>query len=370
MTNENSSSSSLMKSNSTINPKSPHIPGTTRATIAFIFSLLALGISGYQLWSTADVREGKVVSPLMTEKSSSDMESRLKAQENTLTVMNDTFKKQFDTLQQKLAEIPAPSKDTAELSGTAAAVNIKMADWEKQNAELRQQIKAELLAKSKNIAALAVLEHITRKAQLGLSFQNDVKELEATIIPNETSAHAYNLLKGFDKPLTSDTALLNGLHALTPDFLAREKLDKADGLMDKIGIQLQKLVVVRKKNGQVDDGTPIGKSLDELQTAIVTGDWPKATSIASTFAEKNTVQLPKGFAEWQEKLRDRALTEEAVNALQHLVLNDLKDVSIPVAEPTMSASPVAAPVEKPLIKKVPEKVQEKVQENTPEEPVN
>ncbi len=357
MTNEPSTSSSLMKSDSTINPKSPHVAGTTRATIAFIFSLLALGISGYQLWSTADVREGKVVSPLMTENSSSDMASRLKAQENTLTVMNDTFKKQLDALAQKLNEMPAPAKDTAELSGTAAAVNIKMADWEKQNAELRQHIKAELLAKSKNIAALSVLERITRKAQLGLSFQNDVKELEATIIPNETSAHAYNMLKGFDKPLASDTALLNGLHALAPDFLAREKLDKADGLMDKIGIQLQKLVVVRKKSGQVDDGTPIGKSLDELQTAIVTGDWPRATSIASTFTEKNPAQLPKDFASWQEKLRDRALTEEAVNALQHLVLNDLKDVGIPVAEPPAPAS-VAAPAEKPAVKKAPEKVSE------------
>ncbi len=351
MTNENLPSSSLMKSNSTINPKSPHVAGTTRATIAFIFSLLALGVSGYQLWQTSDDREGKVVSPLRTE---SDIESRIKAQENHLAMLDDTYKKQIDELHKKINEIPPPNKDTVELSGTAAAVNIRMADWEKQNAELKQQIKWELISKSKNIAALSVLEHITRKAQLGLSFRNDVKELESAIIPNETSAHAYNLLKGFDKPLTSDTALLNGLHALIPDFLAREKLDKADGFLDKVGIQLQKLVVIRKKNGQVSDDTPIGKSLDDLQVAIISGDWPKATSIASSFAEKNPAQLPKNFTAWQEKLRDRALTEEAVNALQHMVMNDLKDVAIPDAEPPAMEKPVERSPEKVPAKKAPE----------------
>lgn len=310
--------------------KAPHQVASTRATLAIILSVLALAISGYQLWSTMDEKEGKVISPLLTQKSTdSDLESRLKAQENTLTVMNDTFKKQIEAVEQKLNATPAPKDISPEIAGAAATLQIKLADWEKQNAELRQQIKAELLNKSKAIAALSILEHVSRKAQLGLSFQNDIKELENVVVPNQTSAHAYNLLKGFDKPLSSDTALLAELHTLAPDFLAREKLDKTDNLLDKIGIQLQKLVVVRRKNGQVSDETPTGKALDELQTAIISGDWAKATSITSTLGEKDAAHLPKDFTAWHNKLRDRALTEEAVDALQHLVLNDLQGVTAP-----------------------------------------
>ncbi len=294
-----------------------------------MLSVLALALSGYQLWTTIDEKEGKIISPLVTEKAPSDLESRLKAQENTLTVMNDTFKKQLEAVEQKLNAEPAQKEVSPDIAATAATMQSKLADWDKQNAELKQQIKNELLSKSKNIAALAILEHVTRKAQLGLSFKNDIKELENVVVPNQTSAHAYNLLKGFEKPLASDTALLAELHALIPEFLAREKLDKTDNLLDKIGIQLQKLVVVRRKNGQVSDETPTGKLLDTLQTTIISGDWPKATSIASTFAEKDAAHLPKDFPAWHDKLRDRALTEEAVNALQHLVLGDLQGVTAP-----------------------------------------
>ncbi|MBY0428235.1 MAG: hypothetical protein K2Q32_03350 [Alphaproteobacteria bacterium] len=334
MTNEAPSNNSITSITSS-KPKTAHVAGSTRATLAIIFSVLALSISGYQLWQSMDEKDGKIISPLVTEKAShADVDSRLKAQENTLTVMNDTFKKQLDVLEQKLNAVPAQKEVSADIAGTAAAMQIKLADWDKQNAELRQQIKAELLNKSKNIAALALLEHVSRKAQLGLSFQGDIKELENVVAPNPTSAHAYNLLKGFDKPLTSDTALLAELHTLIPDFLAREKLDKTDNIFDKIGIQLQKLVVVRRKNGQVSDDTPIGKSLDALQTAIISGDWPRATSIASTFAEKDAAHVPKDFPAWHDKLRDRALTDEAVNALQHLVLNDLQGVAVPtIVEP-------------------------------------
>ncbi len=328
MTNETSSNSIPAITSSA--PKAAHSAGSTRATLAIIFSLLALAISGYQLWSSMDEKEGKVISPLLTQKSSDgELESRLKAQENTLTVMNDTFKKQIEAVEQKLNAVPAPKDISPEIAGAAATLQIKLADWEKQNAELRQQLKTELLNKSKNIAALSILEHVSRKAQLGLSFQNDIKELENVVVPNQTSAHAYNLLKGFDKPLSSDTALLAELHKLIPDFLAREKLDKTDNILDKIGIQLQKLIVVRRKNGQVNDETPTGKVLDELQTAIISGDWAKATSIASTFAEKDAAHLPKDFPAWHNKLRDRALTEEAVDALQHLVLNELQGVTAP-----------------------------------------
>lgn len=340
MSNESPPNNSITSLTSS-NRKSVHVAGTTRATLAIIFSALALCISGYQLWQSMDEKEGKVISPLVTERASStDLESRLKAQENTLTVMNDTFKKQLDAVEQKLNAVPA-QKDTqidisADIAGAAATMQIKLADWEKQNAELRLQIKNELLSKSKNIAALAVLEHVSRKAQLGLSFQGDVKELEKVVVPNQTSAHAYNLLKGFEKPLTSDTALLAELHTLIPDFLAREKLDKTDNLLDKIGIQLQKLVVVRRKNGQVSDETPIGKSLSALQTAITSGDWSKATSIASTFSEKDAAHLPKDFSAWHDKLRDRALTDEAVNTLQHLVLNDLQGSTAPIIAPIVN----------------------------------
>ena len=329
MTNEapsNNSMTSLTSSKS----KPLHVAGTTRATLAFIFSIVALGISGYQLWQQVDENDGKVISPLVTEKSSNtDMESRLKAQENTLSVMNDTFKKQLDEMAQKLNTAPVQKEVSVDIAGTAAAMQIKLADWDRQNSELRQQIKNDMLNKSKNIAALSLLEHVSRKAQLGLSFQGDIKKLESVVVPNQASARAYNLLKGFEKPLTSDTALMAELHTFIPDFLAREKLDKTDNLLDKIGIQLQKLVVVRRKSGQVSDATPTGKSLDDLQTAIISGDWPKATSIAATFTEKDASHLPKAFPAWHDKLRDRALTEEAVNALQHLVLNDLQGVAAP-----------------------------------------
>lgn len=56
----------------------------------------------------------------------------------------------------------------------------------------------------------------------------------------------------------------------------------------------------------------------------------------------------------QEKLRDRALTEEAVNALQHLVMNDLKDVAIPDAEKPEAEKPAEKQPEKAPSKKAPE----------------
>ena len=360
MTNEappnNSPSNNSMTAFAASIKKPMHTAGSTRATLAIIFSLLALAISGYQLWQSTDEKEGKVISPLLTEKSSNpDLESRLKVQENTLTVMNDAFKKQLDAVEQKLNTVaeqkPEQKEVTPDIAVTAAAMQLKLADWDKQNAELKQQIKNEMLNKSKNIAALAILEHVSRKAQLGLSFQNDIKELEKVVVPSQTSAHSYNLLKGFEKPLASDAALLAELHTLMPDFLAREKMDKTDNMLDKIGIQLQKLVVVRRKNGQVSDATPIGKSLDELQTALISGDWPKATSIASTFAEKDAAHLPKDFAAWNNKLRDRALTEEAVDALQRLVLNDLQGVSVPAIMDAPKPEP--KPDAKPATKIVP-----------------
>ncbi len=312
-------------------PNKPGVgAGAARATLAMVLSVLALAMSGYLFWSSVDEKDGKVVSPLVTETSSDvELENRLKAQENTLAVMNDTFKKQLDAMEQTLNALPARKDSIPDVAGATAAMQTKLADWDKQNAELRQQVKTELLNKSKNIAALALLEHVSRKAQLGLSFQNDIKKLEDVIVPDPVSTRACNLLEGFEKPLTSDTALLAEFGLFVPEFLAREKLDNTDNVLDKIGIQLQKLVVVRRKSGQVSDATPTGKVLDALQTALIRGDWPKATSLASTFSEKDGAHLPKDFAAWQERLRDRALTEESVNALQNRVLNDLQGVSEP-----------------------------------------
>lgn len=311
----------------------PRTAGATRATLALLISIVALAVSGYQLWLGMDEKEGKIVSPLIKQAAQSDIESRLKAQENTLTVMNDTFKKQLEEMQHKLDQQAAPKPEAPDMGNTTAIqakMATKMDDLEKQNVDLRQQIKSELMDKSKNITALSLLEHISRKAQMGLVFQQDVKALEKVVISNDASAHAYNLLKGFEKPLTSDTALIAGLNQLIPDFLAREKLDKADGFFDKIGIQLQKLVVVRRKNGQVSDETPIGKSLDDLQTAIISGDWPKATAMVAALGEKGNSHLPKDFASWQDKLRDRALAEEAVSTLRTLVLGQLQGAPAPV----------------------------------------
>ncbi|NDE91138.1 MAG: hypothetical protein EB059_08410 [Alphaproteobacteria bacterium] len=180
-------------------PRPVRTPGATRATFAFLFSLLALIASGYVLFTNLDEHQDKIISPLVTAKASSpDLESRIKAQETALTVMNDAFKKQIDGLQEKLNTLPEPKTKVIDTSASTLALQGKFAEWEKQNAELQQRLRSELQEKSKNIAALALLEHITRKAHLGLSFQNDVKSLENAIPLSEHSAHAYTILRGFD----------------------------------------------------------------------------------------------------------------------------------------------------------------------------
>jgi hypothetical protein len=328
--------------------KKPRVVGVKRATLAFLFSLLAVLIAAYSLW------QGQA--PERTAASTEEpalrlaLESRMKAQENTLGTFVEDVKKlreDMDTLAKTVPDaFPAGETQNGHAgdlsAANASALQTRLAELEQKSASLQNDMKTDIGTKVKLLAALARTEAAAQKMRAGFVFRDEVQALEAPLAGSRAIAALAALRLQAEAPLAADADLRDGLRQLTPDFLAREKTDSADGLLEKIGVQLQKLIVVRHKNGVSAGDTPVAQGLDTLEAAIIQGDWEKAVALAAELAPK----APKDFPVWQEKLGKRAAAEKALQNLRSALLEEVQ-TPLPNAPVNPPANPPANPPVKP-----------------------
>lgn len=312
-------------------PSQTRRAGGARATFALFFSILALGASGYALWLTMQDRAPAVVAPLVresTDHGAGQEKAARTAQEKAVTALQDEIrllKESFAALSAQTAEAKAAVPVPVLPVNTEAMEKIqqKLVELEARTSVGQSEIQADVARKARSLIALAMLDETQRHMEQGLSFSDDVAEMEANLPANEAMQQSFDALKkAATHPLSSDVQLKDGLRSLQPDFLAKEKMAAADNAFDKVLIQLQKLVVIRPKDGRKPSGSPVADALAALEQAIITHDWAKARTLAGTFADKG----PKDFPAWHAMLRARADAEELAQVLRKGLLADMQPV--------------------------------------------
>lgn len=301
--------------------------------LALVFSMVSLAGTGFLYWEK--LQPAPVVSRLVREEAAPATPA-----EATRIALVENLEKQ---LAEQKAQGEAQQAALVQLRDDMAALASNNADkGSSQNAEsldaitgVLQQRLADIEAKTNDglkkiasrqesaitlIASLARVENIARNMRDGLTIKEPAKVLGEKLAGLNAAYAPVEHIKGYaDRPQSSDTALREGLRALTPDFIAREKMDAAENPLDKVAAQLQKLVVVRPRHGGAPEGQGVSAKLYALDIAIAEGDFAQAITLADELAAK----APKDFPAWKERLTHRADAEKAVAELRDILFGAL-----------------------------------------------
>ncbi len=276
----------------------PAAKGALRATLAFIMAFVALGLSSYTVWVQSET-EPRVVVPLISEGTEgSPLQSRIQAQEN----VNATLAAEVGKLQQEIdalkGEGAAPAKENPvsdakldELSQSASALEKKL-----QESEARQ---------ARALKVFALLQAIRQRMQDGAAFDAPLDEL-ALLAPSGDAS--ITVLKNYQADPTPDAELLGRWQRISADLATQAKVAGSKDVLDKVSIQLQKLVTIHPK-GQAAAPVPATAGIDKALRE-------QRFDAALTQAESLNVQNQADFADWLQKLRLRAAAEKAVAGLQ------------------------------------------------------
>lgn len=311
--------------------------GGKRATLALLCSLFALGISAYAVWESKFGGQGAVIAPLVQEAQNTNaanaaeesirqaLQNRLSVQESSLLLFSEDIKKlktELGQLQQQniglASKAAAPTEDHGE---AVKGLEQKITELEQKSSvfQLEEQTKLSLMAKF--LSAIASIEHMDEGLRQGLGIPDETMPvLEQAAEGNaEATALVQKIKMATKEPLPSDVALREELHAFVPDFLAKEKMAGADNAFKRVLIQLQKLVVIRAKDGKTSGQTPVLEALGSLDEALRTDAWNSGTHIAVGLADK----APKEYAAWLQHYQSRAELAQAVNDLRTMLFNAL-----------------------------------------------
>jgi uroporphyrinogen-III synthase len=295
--------------------KKSHL-GVGIAVIALMFSCAALGVSLYALAYPQLGLDDKVITPLVRETSVDEEQVRAAVSE----ALAAQQKNQTNTLEALNAELENLK------SRVAAPVEQKPATLPVEIQQKLAEIDNRTATSFKSLAALVQLEHIGLQAQSGLSFSDDLEALRKNIAQRDDLLPAFLALKSLkDKPLASDATLLHRLHRMAPQMLADEKLKQSNNFMDKMTAQLQKLVVIRAKDGTMMPGTPTANAVQGLENAVIAGDYAQA----ATLADALNAHAPPEFAAWVQDVKTRADIAAHLRILREGLLDNLETRAAP-----------------------------------------
>lgn len=292
--------------------KKPKSVGGLRSTAALLLSLLACVVAGYGLLKTSTT---PAQDPSVVNNQLADMRTRMDAlqasQQKLETSLGDVRKEAqqlAETMPTKIA--PVPSHEIS------AELGRRVNELEKTQQELADRLAANKDAQSRTLAAYMLLENIGSKIGRGLRYTAELEKLQPLLDAEQAQSRPFQTLKSYvleDVHQGSDIALRANFRPLAAEILAKEKMDNATNFMDKVGVQLKKLVNIRPKEGAVFDGSPTAAKLNELATALEDEAWKQALTNAETLGVKTP---PRDYPAWISHLRLRTEVEAALDALR------------------------------------------------------
>jgi hypothetical protein len=315
--------------------------GGKRATLALLLSVIALGVAGYSYYLQEKGGRGMAF-PLQAPAGSEALdavEGRLDESDRTraqiireLTAIREEMNILAARAESAKA-VPAPAESSIAPAMTEAvkAMQEKVDEISKASEDVQSQIATSLNAKSNALALFTYLESIKRKVQQGTNFEPESKKLGRFFIAGSDGAAALNVLsQAALREGVSDQQLLDEFAPLATEMQAKEKLGKADGILDKISIQMQKLVSIRARDGKAEAGSVVAVTAEALRGAMLSQSWARAGKLAD---ELNAYQV-KDYDAWLQKLHRRVSIEQAIAGLQDWAMAEFSPETKPEAGKT------------------------------------
>jgi hypothetical protein len=324
--------------------KTTRASGGVRATLALVFSLLAFVTSGFVLYENMMQDEGPA---RPAPDATAALHTRIRAietgasslNENMAALKADVAKLAEDMKARPATETPAVASPETARNLQDIETRLQAITAEARGIELR--VKSDLALQSGKMATFALLQTIDGKMRDGIRFERDLKIVER----NLGRSGPLQVLNAYavGKPV-SDAVLQTELRQLSNEILAKEKMDQADGIVDKVGIQLQKLVTIRPKDGAKVEGSATATRIAQLQQAIEEQVWDDALQQAEALKDIG----PKDYAAWLQKLRTRVEAERALADLHATIVPPpVEPVPTAPAPEVPAASPAPQPATKP-----------------------
>lgn len=290
--------------------------GGAMAAFAVLFALLTLGLSGYTVWLLRFSGEDQTVSPLLRQEVLNETHVKAlinQAFESHNRMLNDDldqFAAHLEKLSAKLDHLAAADKEeTAKPSAPAP-----------NDEKLRDVIVAEQTRQAGLLSALTQLDFISQQLRAGRNFHASLSKLKESLPQEAAIKEAVNALEALPGFLAGDDALIEQLRALEPAFKINEKIKDTPSVMDKLSLEVQKLVVVRPKDDHAPAETPQQQSLRDLQQAIAVGDWVRAETLAGDISKN----APEGFAALHEALKARRAAEKNAATVRNALFDAIK----------------------------------------------
>ena len=279
--------------------------GRALAAIALLFAFLAVALSGYTIWLLRFSRDSQARQPEGLNE------------EHVKALVDQTVESRNRSLNEGLSQLTANvEKLTGEMEKqpTADARPVPQPHYEKLQAQMVEEQKrvAGLLG------ALTQLDLIENQLHAGRNFHTALAKLKESL--PETVKDPVKSLEASPDPLAGDDALLQQLRSLEPAIAINAKIKDTPSMMDKISLEMQKLVVIRPKDETALAASPQQQASGELRQAIAAGDWEKAETLCAGLAKN----APEGFAVFQEALKVRAAAEKNIAAIRAALFDALK----------------------------------------------
>lgn len=293
--------------------------GGLRATLALLLSLVALAGAGYSVMQLQGMG-GNTGSKYDVLASDIDgLRNRLDDYANKHGLIIKELANLSDEMQavQKQGALQPPQGPDVNNAGAGEDNSASQKEMETRLAEIedtlarqKDEVADTIKSKSHALALLARIQAVRYKLQQGLSYAADLKRISQLTADDQAALHTLAATQS-DEGL-SDQVLLQGLSPLATAFLAREKMQKADGVLDKVGIQLEKLVVIRAKDGHEAAQSPLARMMDELRKAIAAEEWGTVKKIT----DELKADPVKDFDSWYKPLLRRMDSENALTILE------------------------------------------------------
>lgn len=311
--------------------------GAARATLALILALLALGTAAFALYENRMREETRPAPDAALHARLRGLETvQVRAEESLAALKVDTTRLAQEAQARVENAVSAPSGGTS--ATDPGVLEAKLAALTSQSLAMETRLNEALARQSAKLSVLALLHGMHGKIRQGLAFEADLRRIGA-VIDSTPSLGAVQALSAYAaRSPVSDAVLRDELRPLSADMLAKEKMDQADGLADKVGIQLKKLVTIRPKDGikpepegAASAPSALESRLETLQQALDAQDWEKSLIAADALKPSS----PPAYEEWLRKLHARIDAERALAAIEATILTG--EGTVPAAAPPTPA---------------------------------
>ncbi len=313
-------------------PAPPSPKGAKRATLALVLSVLALAVSAFGVAMPFLEKEG-VLPPFLA--------AAIRPTAQTIPVVDqardEAISRDMERLAARVDVLASRPLPPTVITAPSEEFRDRLGETQKNLEDLKDELHATLGRNMRVLAGLELLRTIRGKLRDGSDFSRALRKLgeDPPIFPDPpAAAKLAGSVRG--GPGLSDAALISGLQALGPRFVAREKMAHAEGFFQKLWLRMKGLVTIRPRDGMARPESPAGKSLEALQARLDAGDFSAALKTAEELQES----APPGFTEWRNSLSARAEGEQALDRLEDALLVRLRGgVIAPPSPPVMEVLP-------------------------------